>query len=133
MRDHWTALTWLNYNRASDVKNSQRLARKEVSEAKERHLFSSFRACQRRLWKSNKFWNTPLRRQMIQCPPLHCQHQSALLSLRVPPEVQALQRGRDPNDDHDSDAIQDMAIEVSLSAKNPYFHHGLIIIAGVLL
>ena len=83
---------------------SQRLARKEVSKAKGRHLICSLRVCQRRLWKSQVFRNTLL--SPLHCPLPHCQHRSELLSLGVPPEIQALQRGRDANDDHDSDAMK---------------------------
>ena len=64
---------------------SQRLVRRAGVTAKERHLISSLRACQRNLWKSHMFRNTLL--SPLHCPPPHCQHRSELLSLRVPPEI----------------------------------------------
>ena len=98
----WTATYLVELQQRVGRQTSQHLARSEVSKAKGRHLISSLRACQRRLWKSQVFRNTLL--SPLHCPLPHCQHRSELLSLGVPPEIQASQRDRDADDDHDGDA-----------------------------
>ena len=105
--ESWAALAWLNDNKRVRHQTSQRPARSGVAKAKERHRISSLRACQHNLCTSQMLQNArSCHSQIFHRAPYYCQLHSELLSLRVPPEVQALERGRDANDNHDSDAMK---------------------------
>ena len=120
--ENWAVLAWLNYNNASDVKprNIPRAVelRKRKSVTGSAPCVPLYTTCAHHKCSSVRSNHS----QIFYRAPWHCQLQSELLSLRVPPEVQALERGRDADDNHDRDTTKTRAkYEVILQLFVPFF------------